>query len=479
MKSRLGTHFSYQIFRTTFFAASVLWIASALAQTPPPTASARPAPDKRKFTSEAVEQEIARVTQKIADPELRRIFESSYPNTLDTCVTFTVTNGKPDTFILTGDINAMWLRDSAAEVQSYIPLCKNDEHLSQMIAGLIHRQMACILIDPYANAFQRDTSKPSAHGKDRTEMRPGVFERKWELDSLCYPIRLSYEYWKVVGDSKAFDDDFWKAMHLAVATMRDQQREKNHGLYTFIRGRADGKEGLGAPMKPTGMICSSFRQSDDNTTYLFNIPENLFAITSLNQLAEISDSMKKDVALSAECRMLAAEVQKGIEDYGIVNDPKFGKMYAYECDGLGHTLLMDDAGLPSLVSIPYFSPSLTGDPVVLDSRHFSLSPANPYYSKGTVAEGECSPHKGKDWIWPLGITARALTSNEDSEIAHCISMLKISSAGTGFMHESFYMDDPAKYSRHWFAWANNLFGEMILKVLRERPEVLSKPIPNS
>ena len=449
----------------------------AAAQEPPP-GSARPPLEKRKFTSEAVERKISEVTKAIADPEVARIFEACYPNTLDTTVNFEANNGKPDTYIITGDINAMWLRDSSAQVQAYLSLCKEDAHLAQMIVGLIHRQAGYILIDPYANAFQKDASKPSPHNKDDTEMRPGVFERKWEVDSLCYPVLLAHQYWKITGDASPFDAQWRDAMRLVLATFRDQQRVNNQGLYRFIRGRVKaGEAGYGAPFKPTGMICSAFRDSDDATVYLFNIPENLIAIAALGHLAEIADAILPREGFAAEARAIAREAARGVEDYGVVNDAKHGRMYAYECDGLGHTLLMDDAGNPGLVSIPYFSPELIGNPLVLASRRFALSADNPFFFRGTAAEGIGSPHTGRDKIWPMGIITRAITSNDDAEITRCLAMLKTSSAGTGFMHESFNKDDPAKYSRRWFAWVNNLYGEMILKLLRERPALLSKPVP--
>jgi meiotically up-regulated gene 157 (Mug157) protein len=442
----------------------------------------RPPPEKRKFTSTAVEAEIARVTRAIADPELAWIFQACYPNTLDTTVNFTDAGGKPDTFIITGDINAMWLRDSSAQVQAYLPLCKQDPHLAEMIVGLIHHQTACILIDPYANAFMRDASKPSPHARDRTDMRPGVFQRDWELDSLCYCIRLDYEYWKFTDDTSAFDEDWWKAIRLAVATMRDQQRKSGDGPYRF-QGRL-ANSGWGPPIKPTGMICTAFRNSDDPAKYLFNIPDNLMAVTTLQQLAEMVHALKPGDSLESDSRALADEVQKGIRTYGSVNDPKFGNMFVLECDGLGHTNLMEDAGLPGLVSIPYFTPSLATDLRTLGARAFALSPEDPYFCRGTAAEGTCSPHgephhHGKGWIWPLGIIARAMTSTDDAEITKCLAMLKNSTAGTGFMHESFNMDDPSQFTRHWFAWVNNLYGELIEKLLKERPEILSKPIPAS
>ena len=461
---------------------SLAFDSSASAQTPSntPRTSMRPPPEKRKFVSDAVEKEIVRVSSAIADPDLAWIFQNCYPNTLDTTVHFSDAGGKPDTMVITGDINAMWLRDSSAQVQGYLHLCDQDPHLASMVAGLIHHQTACILLDPYANAFMPDASKPSPHARDHTQMLPGIFQRDWELDSLCYCIRLDYQYWKITGDKAPFDDDWWKAMHLAEATMRDQQRKDGNGPYRF-QGRLTN-DGWGPPIKPTGMICTAFRASDDPATYLFNVPDNLFAITALGQLAEMTDAMKAGDPLAADSRALAAEVQKGIDDYGVVDNAKFGKMYAYEVDGLGHSLLMEDAGLPGLVSIPYFTPSLAGTPLVLASRAFSLSADNPYFSRGTAAEGTGSPHgaghhKDFNWVWPLGIVSRGLTSTDPVEITHCLAMLKNSSGDTGFMHESFFKDDPKQYTRHWFAWVNNLFGELIIKIQKEHPEVLAKPIP--
>ena len=346
-------------------------------------ARTRPAPEKRKFTSDVIERAITAVSSRIADPEVALLFQNCYPNTLDTAVTFTTTNGQPDTYIVTGDINAMWLRDSCAEVQGYLPFCKQDPHLAQMIAGLIHRLATNILIDPYANAFRQDVSIPIPPPGSSDHNSP-VFERKWELDLLCYPIRLAYQYWKITGDKTPFDAHWWSAMRLAEATMRVQQREKDQGPYRY--------RGYGPPMKPTGMICTLFRNSDDAVTYLFNIPDNLFAVTSLHQLAEMSSAMMPKDPFAAECRALAGEAQAGIQQYGIVNDPKYGKLYAYECDGLGHTVLMDDAGVPSLLSMPYLDPSLAGNPLVLADRKFSLSPDDPYFYVGTVAQGVGSKH---------------------------------------------------------------------------------------
>ena len=440
--------------------------------------SQRPPPEKRTFHSDAVEQLLTQVKSSIKDPELAWIFENCYPNTLDTTVDFSVRDGQPDTFIITGDIHAMWLRDSSAQVQAYLPLCPQDPHLAQMIVGLIHRQTHCILIDPYANAFNLDESK-IGHRTDHTVMKPGVFERKWELDSLCYCLHLDYQYWKITGDTSAFDANWEKAMHLTVETMIDQQRKTGPGNYSFTRDNTRPIDtltgnGYGAPFKPTGMICSPFRNSDDAATYLFNIPENLFAVVSLRELAKILDGLKDDSHLAGTCRSLANEVEQAVAANGIVPNPKGGgNLYAYECDGLGHYLLIDDAGMPGLTAIPYLGYKTVSDPVYQNSRAFAQSEANPFFFKGTVAEGTGSPHKPGPKIWPIGIIGRALTSTDDREIADCLDMLKRSAAATGFMHESFNANDSGKFSRKWFAWANTLFGGLIVKLYQERPKLLN------
>jgi meiotically up-regulated gene 157 (Mug157) protein len=441
--------------------------------------SQRPPLKKRTFRSKAVEQLITQVKPAIKDPELAWLFENCYPNTLDTTVDFGTKDGKPDTYIITGDIDAMWLRDSSAQVQAYLPLCPHDQPLSQMIAGLIHRQNAYILLDPYANAFYKDETKISEWKNDHTLMKPGVHERKWELDSLCYCIRLAYQYWKMTGDNSVFDDHWKKAMHRAVETMLDQQRKKGNGGYTFMRDNTRaidtlGNDGYGPPFKPTGMICSSFRNSDDAATYLFNIPENLFAVVSLRQLAEMLEAVGDENDLAKTCRLLSQEVEEAVFAHGVIDNPKGGgKLYVYECDGLGHHLLIDDAGQPNLTSIPYLGYKTVDDPIYQNSRKFSQSAGNPFFHKGRAAEGTGSPHTEGPTIWPMGIVGRALTSTDDREIRLCLEMLKRSSAGTGFLHESFHKDDAAKFSRSWFAWVNTLFGELIVKIHHERPHLLA------
>jgi hypothetical protein len=441
--------------------------------------SLRPEPSQRKFKSKAVDNLIEELKAHCKDPELAWLFENCFPNTLDTTVFFEIKNGLPDTYVITGDIDAMWLRDSSAQVHPYISLCSLDKDLSLLIEGLIRRQTKYILLDPYANAFYKDATKKSQWQHDKTEMRPGVHERKWELDSLCYCIRLAYHYWKQTGNRAMFDTVWMDAMQLVVHTMKVQQRKENKGDYhfqrkTFSKTDTQSNHGYGKPCKPNGMICSAFRNSDDATTYLYNIPENLFAVAALRQLAEITQSIQPNSSLSKECLVLSNEVEAAVLEHGIVTNQTFGEIYAYETDGFGNYLNMEDAGIPGLVTIPYLGYGSFKDKMYERSRMFALSNSNPYFYSSNIAEGNGSPHteyRGK-MIWPIGIIARALTTSDETEITKCLTMLKTTHAGKGFMHESFQKDNPNNFTRHWFAWANSLFGEMICKVYREKPHLL-------
>jgi len=433
---------------------------------------------QRKFGSKAVEKAIAEFKAKVKNKELGWLFENCFPNTLDTTVTYSTTNGQPDTYVITGDIDAMWLRDSTAQVWPYLSMIKADAPLQQLIAGVINRQTRCILFDPYANAFYRDDSHVSEWKDDLTAMKPGLHERKWEIDSLCYPIRLAYHYWKISGDTKPFNEDWKKAIQATLKTFREQQRKNGLGPYTFQRNTSwatDGvpMSGYGYPVKPVGLICSMFRPSDDATIYPFLIPSNFFAVTSLRQAGEMVRTLSKDASLAGELENLAQEVETALQQHAVIDHPQYGKVYAYEVNGFGSYNLMDDANIPSLLALPYLGAVKNTDPVYVNTRKLLLSENNPFFFKGKAAEGIGGPHIGLDMVWPLSIIIRGLTSNDDVEIKTCVDMLRRTHGGTGFMHESFHKDDPTKFTRKWFAWANTLFGEFLWKVYQEKPQLLA------
>lgn len=439
--------------------------------------SLRPAIAKRHFSSEAVEELIVEVKDAIKDEKLKWMFENCYPNTLDTTVKFRMKGKKPDTFVITGDINAMWLRDSSAQVWPYLQLLKQDKELQQLVAGLINRQAQCILLDPYANAFN-DGPKGSKWKSDRTQhMIDELHERKWEIDSLCYPIRVAYYYWLLTGDTSVFDATWHDAMQLVLKTFKEQQRKANLGPYSFARmceaptdSQMNG--GYGAPVKPVGLIVSAFRPSDDATQYGFLIPSNMFAVVSLRQLAEIETKVFGNRDFARECLSLATEVDDAIQKYAIVNHPVAGKIYAFEVDGFGNSLCMDDANVPSLLAAPYLGYCKVDDPLYQNTRKFVWSDNNPYFFRGKAGEGIGGPHVGLNYAWPMSIIMKGLTSNDPAELKECLTLLRNTDAGTGFMHESFHVDDPSKFTRSWFAWTNTLFGELLVKVYHEHPELL-------
>lgn len=448
--------------------------------TPPPRqelVGRRPPAGERRFTSEAVERTIADVKRRLANPELAWLFENCFPNTLDTTVHHRIVDGAPDTFVVTGDIDAMWLRDSTAQVWPYLPLVHDDEPLRRLIEGVIRRQSRCIRIDPYANAFY-DGPGDSPWADDLTDMKPELHERKWEVDSLCWPIRLAHGYWRATGDTRPFDADWREAMRLVVRTFREQQREEGPGPYRFQRvtgWQTDtvAGSGYGNPMRPVGLIVSIFRPSDDATTFPFLVPSNHFAVVSLRQLAELWSALGHEPAFAADGRALADEVEAALARHAVVEHPAHGRVWAYEVDGFGNRHHMDDANVPSLLSLPYLGCCPADDPLYRRTRGFVLSGDNPYWVRGAAGAGVGGPHAGRDRIWPLGLVMQALTSTDDGEIRSLLETLTRTHAGTGFMHEAFHKDDPADFTRSWFAWANTLFGELILTLLRERPHLVA------
>jgi len=390
--------------------------------------SHRPKPSDRKFTSKAVEATIKNVKADIKDPELAWLFENCYPNTLDTTVNYTIKDGRPDTFVITGDINAMWMRDSSAQVWPYLPLVKDDSQLRNLVKGVLNRQAACVLIDPYANAFNAGPTG-SEWDSDRTTMKPELHERKWEVDSLCYPILLAYHYWKTSGDSSFFDNNWQKAGKLIVATFKEQQRKNGQGPYHFQRQTEVASDtapngGYGNPVKPVGLICSIFRPSDDATIFPFLVPSNYFAVVSLKQLAEMYSLIGKNKVTANACTELATEVHNALQKYATAVHPVHGKVLAYEVDGFGNQLFMDDANVPSLLALPYLGAMSLHDPVYQNTRRMVLSSANPYFFKGKAAEGTGGPHVGLNYIWPMSIIMRALTSTDKTEIIKCLQVVK-------------------------------------------------------
>lgn len=393
-----------------------------------------------------------------------------------------------DTFIVTGDIIAMWLRDSTNQVLPYIKFADKDDHLKNMLRGVISRQAKSVLIDTYANAFQLEGSGPSPHSDDITTkptfagaqldaMTLPIFERKYEVDSLANVLKLSGDYYSQVGDLTPFNGDWLQAVNLIVNTFLEQQTGSMESSFPYrfqkhtTQQRETLQNGVGAPGKFTGMIMTAFRPSDDAHVFPYNIPQNALAVTALRGVLPILQKKGAD-KLITKVKNLADEADKGIKQHGIVNHTVVGKVYAYEVDGYGSFLFMDDANLPSLLSLPVFGYVSVNDSLYINTRKAVLSQSNPWFFSGSAGQGVGSPHTGLGAIWPLSVITQGMTSTSDTEIMDCISTLMDTTAGTGLMHESFTRNDATVFTRRWFAWANTMFGEFILQIATKRPHLI-------
>ena len=400
------------------------------------------------------------VIEKVAAqfPMMTDLFRKCFTNTF---LTTLQPQADGSVFVITGDIPAMWLRDSAAQVRVYLPLAKTDSYFSQLIAGVVKRQCFNVLLDPYANAFN-EAPHGRCHNRDETAMGPWIWERKYELDSLCAPLMLAHDLWSATQTTAHIDADFIAAAELILKTMRNEQRHE-HSTYSFQRFNCPATDtlshsGRGSPVGFTGMSWSGFRPSDDACEFHYLVPSNMLAVVALRRLAELPVPLD----LQKDAVQLAADIQKGIETFGVVEHAQFGKVYAYEVDGLGHHNFMDDANVPSLLSLPYIGYCDADDPIYRNTRAMILSAANPYFYEGKSAKGIGSPHTPSDHIWPIALCMQGLTATSRDEQIAVLEMLLNTDAGTGFMHESFHKNDPTQFTRPWFAWANSLFAEFVM-----------------
>lgn len=413
-----------------------------------------------------LEPVIAIAAKKLYNrPKLYKLFLNCYPNTLQTTTKLLENDS---TFVFTGDIPAMWLRDSSAQVRHYLPLAKDNPRIAHMIKGLIRRQISYINIDPYANAFN-ETANNHGHKNDITEHSPWVWERKYEIDSLCYPIQLAYLLWKENGTTDIFDSDFKKAVLSIILLWKTEQNHAVSSPYSFQRTDCPDTDtlcnnGKGSPTAYTGMTWSGFRPSDDACKYGYLVPANMFAVVALRYIAEIAGEIYHDNNLKKLTEALCNEIDSGIKKYGVVETEKYGEIYAYETDGLGSYNLMDDANVPSLLSASYIGYCSSSNEIYQNTRRFVLSQDNPYYFEGRVLKGIGSPHTPQGYVWPIALCMQGLTSDSAAEKEQILSFLENSDADTGYMHEGIDINNPENFTRPWFAWANSIFSELILKI---------------
>ncbi|KAL2058279.1 hypothetical protein ABVK25_001005 [Lepraria finkii] len=467
----------------------------------------RPSPHCRTFSSPLVEEVIETVTSRMVDKDLARIFENAFPNTLDTTVRWHVDGTEKhsqrkhyqdgawegvQSFIVTGDINAEWLRDSTNQLAQYQHLAKKDKKLESLILGAINTQVEYVIESPYCNAFQPPPPSgvgPTSNGQDDS-VHPAyepsrVFECKYELDSLAHFLALGNQFHASTGSRAFLNTRWYMALNTVLEVLMEQAKptfnptsgrfEKNE--YQFRRVTDRGTEtlslaGNGNPLGPgTGLIRSAFRPSDDATIMGFFIPANAMMAVELNRTAEILKSAGKD-ALTEKLRQRADSIEKGIWEHGVVDHKRYGKVFAYEVDGYGSSVLMDDANLPSLLALPVLGFVGLNNEVYKNTRKMILErEGNPYYLSGRAFSGIGGPHVGLQYAWPMSRLVQAMTSDNGDEIRQCLNDVRDTSK-LGLTHESVNVNRVTDYTRSWFAWANSVFAQTILDVAARNPQII-------
>lgn len=469
----------------------------------------RPSVHCRTFTSPLVEKVIDDVTSRMVDKDLARLFENAFPNTLDTTVRWHVDGKSKHTelkrgmrdegkwagaqsFVVTGDINAEWLRDSTNQLLQYQPLAKKDEAIFNLILGAINTQAEYVIESPYCNAFQPPAaSKLSATQNGQEDsVHPAyepsfVFECKYELDSLAHFLALGNTFYNHTGSLAFLTPRWYKALDTVLGVL-DQQSQSTfdpdtgrfeRNAYTFSRQTNQGTEtlplsGVGNPLNwGTGLIRSAFRPSDDATILGFYIPANAQMAVELKKTADML-AAAKEVSRAQLLDKRAQTITDGIWEHGVVTHKKYGRVFAYEVDGYGSHILMDDANVPSLLALPIMGFVERDDMVYQNTRRMLLNKqGNPYFLEGSAFSGIGGPHIGFEYAWPMSLILQAMTSDNDAEISRCIKLV-LSASSLGLIHESINVNHIHDYTRSWFAWANSVFAQTILDIARRKPHLI-------
>lgn len=439
----------------------------------------RPAPACRTFNSSGVEQVIDRMEGVIADPDLYRLFENAYPNTLDTAIKWkgvAANNSEEElTFVITGDINAMWLRDSANQMQSYLPVLNasdSPDSIASLYRGVINLQARYLLTSPYCNSFQPpvesniapDTNPSASEDTVKPQYsNTSVFECKYELDSLAAFLEVSDNYYNATNDLDFFGKFQWISAIQAVVKVAKDMKTPTYAAdgqvldspYTFSRmtDRATetlANDGLGNPVQNgTGLIRSAFRPSDDSTIYQLFIPANMMFARYLETAATIMQQLSNAPAgLAEEMGALATSVRAAIEEHGVVQSAN-GPIYAFEIDGYGSTTIMDDANIPSLLSAPFLGYTDVNNEVYQNTRELVLSAGNPYFMRGPVINSVGGPHVGPGMAWPMASIVRILTTDDETEITTALKEIVSSTDGLGLIHESINSWNQSDWTRQW------------------------------
>lgn len=405
-----------------------------------------------------------KATDKVSD-KIKLMFENAINNTFTTTIKLTP---RDDAFVLTGDIEAMWLRDSSGQIRPLFYI--DSKEADDLIKKVLKRQWFSIEKDTYANAFNIEANGRCWTDKDLTDFEsPWVWERKYELDSIAYIMQTAHLYYEKTNDGRIFNEEFLKTLEKLVDQIKLEQNHENSPYYferpdpwapsDSLRGGKNGTE-----VAYTGMSWTGFRPSDDSCVYQYLVPANAFAVVSLRRLAKVLEEIGKASDLGNKMFKLADEIDGGIKKHGVIKLHD-REVFAYEVDGLGNSLFMDDANVPSLLSLPYLEYIDKNDHLYVNTRKAILSDKNPLYFSGKCARGIGSDHTPKDYIWHIALAMQCMTSDDRKEQEEILKYFETTDAGTNLLHEGFHKDDPNEFTREWFSWSNSMFCEAVLRYI--------------
>ncbi|KZT37646.1 hypothetical protein SISSUDRAFT_1062661 [Sistotremastrum suecicum HHB10207 ss-3] len=447
----------------------------------------RPPPECRTFTSSAVEKVVDDMNKLIANPDLARLFENTFPSTLDTTIKY-FNQTENVAFIITGDISAQWLRDTTNQLAHYRALLPLDPNLQALVKAIINTEARWIAEYPYCGAFQpppesglSPTFNPWAAG---VTVNPPVnnltvFECKYELDSLSGFLKLSRIYWQYTNDLTFANDKWTAAISQMFRVIEEQSQATFDEEFNFISyynwtGGADSLSppvnnyGNAEPKAYTGMVGTHHRPSDDLSTFAFLTPANAMLSTELMHQVEILDLIG-DSNTSALAREWSARIESAIWDTSIVDG-----IFAYESNGFGGQYVMDDANVPSLLSLPYLGFLDRSDATYRKTKDILMSRKNPYYAAGAGFVGVGGPHADAWHPWPMSLISAIYGTDDDDEIREMLYMIVNNTSGLGLIHESVSIYNSSSYTRPWFAWANSYFAEMVLDLAERKPHLILK-----
>ncbi|KAH8827769.1 Six-hairpin glycosidase-like protein [Flagelloscypha sp. PMI_526] len=446
----------------------------------------RPPAECRTFSSVAVEEVIANMTSRLKDPDLARLFENTFPNTLDTTVKY-FNKDQNLAFIITGDITAQWLRDTANQFAHYLPLLSLDQELAALVKAVINNEARYVAEYPYCGSFQPppESGLSPSHNDwaDGVTVNPPVnnqtvFECKYELDSLCGFLKLSRGYYNRTQDASFINDNWKSAIDQVFRVINEQSQasfDENWNWVSYYNWTGGNgalsprvpNGGNGEPKGKNGLVGTHHRPSDDISTYAFLTPANAMLSVELDHLASMLDAVGQLSNISTQAKEWSERISKAVWDTTLVDN-----VFAYETNGLGSRYVMDDANVPSLLSLPYLGFLKKDHPAYLATKKVVLSRQNPYYAEGASWKGVGGPHVDPWHPWPMASISAIFGSDDDEEILDLLYRVANNTGGLGLIHEAVSIYNSSVWTRPWFAWANSYFAEMLLDLADRKPALI-------